>query len=199
MIGDWRGQACVIVASGPSATRETIAPAAGIRAIAINESWRLVPWADALYGCDEAWWRQVEGVPAFRGLKITKSPGAAKRYGLHQVELRRKVDKILTDQPGVIGDGGNSGFQAINIAAQAGVSRIVLVGFDMRIDNGVHWHGKHAGGLNNPRAANLPRWRAAIDGAAGELQRLGITVINASATSSLSAYPKMSLKEALGC
>ncbi|WP_441280094.1 hypothetical protein [Bradyrhizobium sp. 63_E2_N1_3] len=119
--------------------------------------------------------------------------------GLRQVGIARGRDEILIDEPGVLGDGGNSGFQAINLAAQCGAAKLILVGFDMRLDLGVHWHGKHGRGLNNPTERNLAKWRGIIDGSAQRLAQLGVAVINASAVSALEAFPKMSLTEALQC
>lgn len=77
--------------------------------------------------------------------------------------------------------------------------KIILVGFDMRIDLGIHWHGRHPPGMNNPSQANVIKWRAVLDGVAGQLSDLGVTVINCSPVSSLAAYPKMTFAEALGC
>lgn len=105
-------------------------------------------------------------------------------------------NRIIT-APGYIGSGGNSGFQAINLAVHLGVRRIVLVGFDMRTDNGIHWHGEHGGALKNPILANVIKWRRIVDEAAGDLANLGIEVINATACSALTAYPIMSLEKAL--
>jgi hypothetical protein len=111
--------------------------------------------------------------------------------------VRKGADRILTDQAGTVGDGGNSGFQAINLAAQFGARRIVLVGFDMRIDRGAHWHGRHPPGLNNPTDRNLVRWRLVIDRSAAELAALGIDVVNVSPVSMLNAFPVVSIEEAL--
>ena len=107
--------------------------------------------------------------------------------------------RMLFGEPGVIGDGGNSGFQAINLAAQMGASQIVLVGFDMRIDAGLHWHGRHLHGLNNPREANVLRWRRRLDDAAGSLAERGIDVVNASQVSMLKGYRMADLGEVLAC
>lgn len=105
-------------------------------------------------------------------------------------------NRIIT-APGYIGAGGNSGFQAINLAVQLGARRIVLVGFDMRVDNGVHWHGEHRTELGNPGLDNVIKWRRILDEAAGDLAGMGIEIINASACSALTAYPIMSLEKAL--
>lgn len=157
-----------------------------------------MPQADVLYAADGTFWGMYRGVEKFRGLKLTQDTWAARHYrDVHLVELTRKRDEILVDRPGVIGDGGNSGFQALNIAVQFGAKKIVLVGFDMRLDAGIHWHGKHPPGLVNPGDNNLVRWRKALNGAASRLAELGVTVVNASPISALTAYPFQPLPVAL--
>jgi hypothetical protein len=195
---NWQGQTVLIVASGPSAAGALLRDFKGrCRAIAINESWRLCEWADVLYGCDGAWWRARDGVPGFEGAKLCYEARACREFGLGRVEIERHCDRILTDRVGCVGDGGNSGFQALNLAVQFGAKRVILIGFDMQLDHGLHWHGRHPQGLNNPSENNIARWRQSIDGAAFVLKRLGVTVLNASPISALEAYPKMSLHRAL--
>jgi hypothetical protein len=171
-----------------------------VRVIAINESWRLVPWADALYGCDSNWWRLHDGVKFFQGLKISAQEESRKLYQEIKIVTITHVrsDELSLDRPGYIGAGGNSGFQSLNLAAQFGASRILLVGYDMRVDLGEHWHARHPMPLSNPHPNdNLPRWRRAIDGVATRLEEVGISVVNCSPVSLLKAYPKMTIKEAL--
>jgi hypothetical protein len=197
---DWRGETCVIVASGPSAKDVPIDAARGrARAIAINNSWQLAPWADALYATDFVWWERNRGVPEFAGLKISQDERLVDRpaWGVRLVTGRNDA-RILVTSPGEISHGGNSGFAALNLAVQFGVSRMVLVGYDMRVDRGLHWHGKHGDGLNNPADDTVRKWRRMIDGQAPVLAALGVVVINASPISALASYPKMSLMEALG-
>ena len=43
-----------------------------------------------------------------------------------------------------IGGGGNSGFQALNLALQWGARKIILVGFDLTDENGLHWYGRNS-------------------------------------------------------
>lgn len=118
-------------------------------------------------------------------------------WGLHLVTLVRNCDRLLFNRFGEIGWGGNGGFHALNLALQFGARRVVLVGYDMRVDFGVHWHGKHPKGMNNPSAVNTARWRQVLDAQALLLRRLGVSVINASPVSALEAYPKMTLEAAL--
>jgi hypothetical protein len=198
---DWQGETVAIVASGPSAKKAGVELLQGkVRVIAINESWRLVPWADALYGCDSNWWRLHDGVKFFQGLKISAQEESRKLYQEIKIVTITHVrsDELSLDRPGYIGAGGNSGFQSLNLAAQFGASRILLVGYDMRVDLGEHWHARHPMPLSNPHPNdNLPRWRRAIDGVATRLEEVGISVVNCSPVSLLKAYPKMTIKEAL--
>ena len=101
----------------------------------------------------------------------------------------------LMGENGLIGWGGNSGFQAINMAMQFGCARIVLVGFDMTLSNGFHWHADHEGELKNPTPGNVGRWRRAVDAIAPVADAYDIEVINCSEVSALTSYPKMAFDE----
>lgn len=100
---------------------------------------------------------------------------------------------------GTIGWGGNGGFHALNLAVQFGVKKIILIGYDMRLDLGVHWHGPHPEKMGNPTDGNVARWRRVIDEAALTLEGLEIEVVNCSEISALKSYPKMNLERALAC
>lgn len=153
-----------------------------------------------LYGCDYVWWERNNGVPEFKGLKVSQDPKIENHrpgWHVHKVRVVREQDKLLTGTLGVIGWGGNGGFQTINLAVQFGSQLIALVGFDMRLDKGSHWHGTHPRGLNNPTAPNVARWRRVVDEAHATIKALGITVVNLSPVSSLVNYPKMNLDDAL--
>lgn len=115
------------------------------------------------------------------------------------VRCDRRSEKLIVDRPGTVGWGGNSGFHALNLAVQFGARKIILVGFDMHLQAGHHWHGKHPQGLNNPTDRNVGRWRRTFDAAAPQLETLGAAVVNTSPISALSNYPKMSLEDALEC
>lgn len=153
-----------------------------------------------LYGCDGTWWRQRDGVPEFKGLKLSQdATTCAKFLDVHKVTVERDVHQILLETPGLIGSGQNGGFQALNLAVQFGARRVILVAFDMCFsrDGKVHWHGRHGDGLSNPRERTLQGWREKLDGVAKQLRAMGVEVVNASPVSALTAYPKMTLPEAL--
>jgi hypothetical protein len=168
-----------------------------VRAIAVNSSYKLAPWADVLFATDAAWWSAESGAPSFAGMKVSRDAQACTKFpDIYRVRLRKQsgggwADDMLFDAPGEIGWGGNSGFQAINLAAQFGARRIVLIGLDATVAHGVHWHGKHGGGLRNPTAGTANGWRVRLDKAAPALEKRGIEVVNASPISELTAFRKV--------
>lgn len=104
---------------------------------------------------------------------------------------------MLFEHPGEIGWGGNGGFHAVNLLFQFGVRRVVGVGFDMTLIHGVHWHGRHQAGLNNPRQASVDKWRERFDAQRPMLDRLGLEFILGSPGSALTQYRTLPLEEAL--
>jgi hypothetical protein len=166
------------------------------RLIAVNNSWKLCPWADVLYAVDARWWLDKSGCPKFRGMKVTGDKHAAQRYGLKLVMLARDTQRIQPAGNELVTWGGNSGFQAMNLAIKWGCAKVVLVGIDVTVKNGVHWHGKHGKGLGNPTETSTKKWAASFDGAATELPS-GVSVVNCSPLSALKCFPKMAFEEAL--
>jgi len=193
---DWSCERCAIIASGPSATSAPVHLLRGRAKVAVtNNSWRLAPGADVLYASDQAWWRTGAG-DGFDGLKVSRS----KHAGVHKVELKKAwpdkwVNSLVFDEDGVIGAGAGSGFQLLNLAIQFGTRDIALIGYDHRIDLGTHWHGDHQDGLTNPRDTTAELWRGFLDAAAPALADAGVSVVNCSEVSALTAYRKVSLEE----
>jgi hypothetical protein len=107
------------------------------------------------------------------------------------------VQEIIFEPIGRVGWGGNGGFHALNLAVQFGLKKIILLGFDMTLANGVHWHGRHDGHLQNPRQASVDRWRGVLDAQAPALAAHGVDVVIGSPGSSLSQYRKLSLEAAI--
>lgn len=196
---DWRGECVAIVASGPSAKKVDLSLTKDrIHVIAINESWQLCPWADILYGCDATWWRLRKGVKEFEGLKISQDAVACVEYPeIQRIRIVDTTSNELCFERGVVGSGGNSGFQAFNLAIQFGVTGVILVGFDMRLDHGEHWHGRHPQPLSNPDIFNIQRWSLAFAKTIPVLKRLDVQVFNCSPSSSLKCFPKLSLDDAM--
>lgn len=91
--------------------------------------------------------------------------------------------------------GRNSGYQALVLALLAGASRVLLLGYDMRFQDGrSHWHKGHP--LKCPEDWYTRVYAKAFDTLKG---CCGAEVINCSPGSVLRAFPHMSLLEALSC
>jgi hypothetical protein len=189
-----------IVASGPSASQVNVDLLRDrAKVIAINSSWKLVPWADALYGSDYRWWYSVKGCPDFAGIKMSVDCRASetKEWKIRHLRCAKVDDALEIKRIGTVGWGGNSGFNAFNFAIQLRPSLIILIGFDVTVEKGTHWHGNHDKPLGNPRTHQMERWRRAMDRPAKIIAELGIRVVNCSPVSKIKSYPIMSLEEAL--
>lgn len=168
--------------------------------LALKKNIELAPWADAVYGCDGPWWDSVQGLRDFGGLKMAYDSNACARWGLQQILIpdHAKSNRLLFGETGTVGGGGNSAFQALNLAVQFGAKRIVLVGVDCQNRSGAHWYGRNvARGMNNAGESSFRRWRAAFDGVADQMDERGIELINASQLSDVRAYPRRSVADAL--
>lgn len=196
---DWRGECAAIVASGPSVKGMKLDVLRDrIHVIAIKENVNLLPWADVVYGCDAAWWLSRNGLPDFKGVRICHGPQASNKYKFINKINIENVDKLLTDQPAVIGSGGNSGFQALNLAVQFGATSIILIGFDMHGNSGTHWYGRNKWpGANNPQDSNYMRWLKGLNAIAPELKRRQIEVVNATPNSAVACFRMKGLDETL--
>lgn len=89
---------------------------------------------------------------------------------------------MSVDEPGIsldptrIHQGGNSAFQALNLAVLWGASRIEMYGLDMRWNGKQHWFGDHPVGLK--RDLDFARCIRAFGEAAPQLKALGVEVVN---------------------
>lgn len=136
----------------------------------------------------------------FQGLKLSVDKLCLKRpWNIKQVFLNKADDRLELVKFGTVGWGGNGGFHCLNLALQFLPKKIILIGLDMTLAHGVHWHGPHKKGMNNPKEQSVLRWRKCLDTAAHIVGQLGIPVINASSISTLQNYPKMPILEAIRC
>jgi len=189
---------CIVAATGPSLSQAVAWQCFGIKTIAVNDAYTLFPWANILYACDAAWWDVHHGVTFFAGEKWSSHDpnGNDKRKAAAQYDLRiiRGQDQEgFSVNPSIIHYGGNSGFQAINLAILLGAKEILLVGFDMQATTKRHFFGDHPPQLMN--AANYQQFIAHFDRAATQLPP-GVRIVNCTPGSALRCFPMLSLEEA---
>lgn len=175
-----------MLASGPSMSPLVAAAvrAADLPAVAVNTTHRLAPWAAVLFSSDATWWQHyAQTALAFPGLKVTTNDCVPFRDVLC---LRPTGIEGFDPDPGCLRTGGNSGYQAIHLAAHAGAKRILLFGFDMA---GSHWHPDHPAPLTNAPSGVYEIWRRRFETLVGPLQSGGIEVVNCAPQSALRCWP----------
>jgi hypothetical protein len=190
----WPGQTFVLIGGGPSLTPDDVDAVHGwARVIAINDAYRLAPWADVLYACDAKWWKWHHGVPSFPGPKYSIASSDPVTYPDVQVLNNTGITGLELEPTG-LRTGLNSGYQAINLAVHLGAERILLLGYDLSPDGTqTHWFGEHPDVQPSP----YPQMRAAFDSLIEPLQSLRITVINCSRRTALTTFPCVPLEQEL--
>jgi hypothetical protein len=189
----WPGSTVVCLGGGPSLTPADVDACRGqARVIAINDAYRLAPWADVLYACDDQWWKWHAGVPSFTGLKYSLTLPSNNTWGV-QI-LRNDGPHGLATKPDSLRTGSNGGYQAINLAVHLGAARILLLGYDMaRAAGKTHWFGEHPKGAPPPFARMLQAFPTLV----APLAALGVEVVNCTPTTALRTFPRRALRECL--
>lgn len=199
----WPGETFVIVGSGPSLSREDTEQLIfrDLRIIAVNDAYRLLPWADVLYAADAQWWNWKRAVADryLPPLKFTAQPEALTYRPSAMLVNVVKGDGISTD-PGKICSGGHSGHQAINLAVHLAGGRprgLILLGFDMQPGptGQNHFFGEHPHGYK----LNYPDKVRRFATLAADLARLNIPIVNCSRQTAIpeSMIPRRPLADVL--
>ncbi len=215
----WPDRTCYIIGGGPSLRLFDIDRLKGQRCIAVNEAYTIAPWVDVLFFNDEPWWkRHRTKLLDFGGLKVTTCEALRDKPGIKVVERKNSPPGIAHHHPTWIRWNMSSGGAAINLAYHFGVSRIILLGFDMRRV----WlcqkcgHEHDMGTMHSVLAAPCPKCGAESDRRhnwhmnhevrkvgfnpyieflkpfpriASDLRHLGVECINATPGSALQVFP----------
>lgn len=201
----WTGLTAVIIAGGPSLSlkqirtiaRARLAEESQIRVIAVNDAAYVAWFADWLHACDYEWWfEHIQTIHSFSGVKTTLSENVPGPWVTGY--LANSGVSGFDPDPSCCKTGHSSAYQAMCIAIHAGVKGIILTGVDMkRFPVGQnHWFGEHA----KHRVPDYEKWMAVqFPALHPELESRGISVINASPDTGLTAFPTGTLEEALRC
>jgi len=103
------------------------------------------------------------------------------------------VSGLEMDVPQGLRSGGHSGYAAVNLAAQLGATRIVLLGYDMQAPNGQHhFFDKPASAMHLAYTGRLRVWPTLL----APLAAHGITLLNATRSTALTCIPCCPLEAA---
>lgn len=189
----WRGQTVAVLASGPSLLPSVVEAVrqSGAPALVTNNSYQMAPWAALLVANDASWWDvHYRDALRFPGLKYSASDPPYEGVLTQRITGAEGYDP----DPECLRTGGNSGYTAVHIAAQAGAKRVLLCGMDMR---GGHWHSDHPRPLRTTPPSTYRRWIERFATLAPELDRISVEVINCTPGSALDVFPRMRLEDAL--
>ena len=200
---DWSDRPVLIVGTGPSLHGVDLSRLNGLGyVLAVKEAVWDLPFADACFGLDLPWMRRqgdrleelARRMPVYLAVPDQHPP--VHRYSPSAVYLQRvRGDTSLSEDPGTVESGGNSGFGAFNLAYLAHSREIFLFGYDYGGEPYCPDRYSH-----HPRGHNaryLPRWAENFRYAVRQLAAAGVTVINTSSRSSVDAFPKSDLEQAL--
>lgn len=202
----WDDRPVAIVAAGPSLIGADLARLSGrARVLAINSSMFDLPFADAGFGIDTNdladWWPRfgAVGYPVWWALPDRwRLPDGDIPANLAFV--RRMGGAQVSDDPGTIHSGGTSGFAALaGFARLKRARRVVLFGYDYRPDEAgrFHWNEHQIRPGLKYTADGYRRWATCFDQVAARLRHDGMSVVNASPDSLVSAFPRVSIEDGL--
>lgn len=192
----WKGETAYIIGGGPSLSGFNWEDLVGKKTIAINKSILHYPNADIIYWTDSrvyGWYKAA--IDNAKGLKITIRDHSS--YSTDVKILKKNNNFGLCESNDSLCHGNNSGYAAINLAYLLGVTKIVLLGYDMKNSNKQsHYHE----GYPVPATADLVYKDQFLPGfniLADSLREKNVKVYNASPDSLLTVWPKLTIKDAL--
>lgn len=225
----WEGGECWIIGGGPSLTEQFdipqdivqrvlskeltpdayspyLAPIHKKHVIGINAAYLIGKWIDIMFFGDARFFLEHrERLAKFPGLKVSchERPAGVKyandnikylpKHKGHGNGISPVADKVCWNQ--------NSGAAAISVAANTGATRIILVGFDMKMNGTVqHWHSLYgtAGKKDRPlRSLPFQRHLKAFPAIDRDARQRGIEIVNACPDSEIQEFEKTTVKSLL--
>ena len=181
----------------PSALSPHLTPIHDKHVIAVNNAYMIGTWIDVEFFGDSAWYLvHRKKLAEWPGLKVSCAPreGSLTKDGIKYLAKDRHRRFGISRDKTKVSWNANSGAAAISMAAHFGAKRIILLGFDMKLDkaNVSHWHGAHSPGkkAKNPFPRHLKGFKAISEDA----KAMGIEIINASPDSAIVEFPRVSLE-----
>ena len=214
----WPDSTVFIIGGGPSVNSTDLSLIHSHRVIGVNnaygdpihdESGKLVgmlprAWVDICWFGDNGWWNQHhEFMRKFPNLIASCATNNNIRYRVHRVKCvdRGKAGGI-EKEPWHISWNNCSGTAAINLAYHLGATRVVLIGYDMRVIDPVwqgkdlvsgqkNYHSDHSENLHNP----FPRYLLKYPTVAKDAKELGLEILNATPGSAIKQFPFVRLED----
>lgn len=171
--------------------------------IGINVAYLIGDWIDMIFFGDNGFFlSHQQGLAKFSGIKISCNSQVDKYNWIKYLPKNNRHPKGISESPRMVSWNGNSGAAAISIAAHSGAKRIILLGFDMKLNeqNHQHWHDvyhKLPTNQNPRRMKGLPfdRHLRGFPDIARDAKMMGIEILNASPDSAIQCFKKVTVQE----
>ena len=221
----WDGGDVWIIGGGPSVSRQfevpdkvvqevmagTLPPSAyssymsflhDKHVIGVNVAYMIGDWIDMVFFGDKGFFlAHQQRLADFPGMKVSCEPTTDKVDWVKFVTRDTKHSRGISGNPKMVSWNNNSGAAAINVAVHTGAKRIILLGFDMKLNgsNNQHWHDVYKRGVitGEKRMRNLPfdRHRRGFPVIAQDAQKMGVEILNCNLDSRIECFSKVSLKD----
>lgn len=173
--------------------------------IGINVAFMIGDWMDIIFFGDDGFFKRYEQqLSDYKGLKVTCTDLASTNAVEWVKYLSKDKEHVkgITRNPSKVSWNHNSGGAAISLAAHTGAKKIILLGFDMNVNENknMHWHDIYKRGkIETPNDWKhwqpiLERQMLGFKQIAKDAEAMGITIINASPTSAIKHFPKVAIK-----
>ena len=173
--------------------------------IGVNMAFMLGNWIDiCFFGAGGFFYKFKDPLLKFKRPRVSCNPNLLKKGapGVKIVARDGRKPEGLTTRPNFISWNHNSGGAAMSLAHQFGVKRIMLLGFDMNLDNNSrqHFHSFYHTATNvkkssDPRRLPFRRHLRCFPAIRKDADTLGIEIINVNPNSAIKEFKKVSLKD----
>ena len=190
--------------SSPSIYSSYMSAIHGKHVIGVNVAYLLGDWIDLVFFGDKGFFlTHQERLSKFNGLKVSCHPTASSISWVKFLPRDKGHVRGISTNSRMVSWNGNSGAAAVSIAAHTGVKRIILLGFDMKLNEGKdqHWHDVYGRGKarDEKKEMKMPfhRHLRGFPEIAKDAKRMGIEILNASPDSAIECFRKVTVKELL--
>lgn len=221
----FEGETVVIVATGPSISKEQIFQVKlsksirGTKVITVNNAYQIAKFTDIQIACNDNWWEYyLKNDPLLKKLNAdcwTRYKHIAQEHGIDYIDSIVK-DGLSTDQS-MIHINKGSGPMAINFATLYGFKKIILIGHDMKFAKDYsgrekkvgstprHYFGEYPKSMQHfPQSQNSVNKNGVIIGLidayekmVNDLINMNVDVVNCTPNSALNCFRKSTLESEL--
>lgn len=194
------GRDVFVIGGGPSVKNIDLSLLKNEKIVCLNNAYQLFEHATMLFWCDESW--VCNHLDTINSHPCTIRFTARHNGGNYlEKDIRTTANASVLKRTGDFGfdpnldhvKGNNSGALILNFLSNLKVNRIILLGYDMDMTQGTHWHDGH--GLAMVPSIYDELFIPSIESMVSSIKQLGVEVINCNPKSKLNCFTKKDFRE----